>query len=354
MGLRKAALLTLAILALAPSAAQAATTFGSRLLNNPANAGECTDLPAPCTIAALIHPSAPDGDPYAGGAPVDGVITKFRTRIFGEGGAAATITLELAEVSRPNPGDEDVAVARLVVIGPTVTIPASDALETPILEFGARLPVKKGQQLALEGTNMWATYNNSGDQFSYVMSPPLVAGQGPRGSIQATGELLVQADIEPDADGDGFGDETQDACTQDQARQAAPCGPPTDLIKPTLGRISLSPRVFEEGKRTRIRYRLSEDAAVTFRVEKVATGRRVSGRCVKETRRNSARRKCKRFVKLRGAIRDAGEEGSNTLRWRARLRGKKLGNGDYRMTGRAVDNAGNRSAVRTRLFTIVE
>jgi hypothetical protein len=37
-------------------------------------------------------------------------------------------------------------------------------------------------------------------------------------------ELLVNADIEPDADNDGFGDETQDECPQDASRQAPPCG----------------------------------------------------------------------------------------------------------------------------------
>ncbi len=200
-----------ALLAIAP-AADAATTFGSRLNHNPANAGDCTqgDLTGPCTIASFIHPSDPNGDPYSGGAPVDGVITKFRTRIFGEGGAAATITLKLAEVSRPDPNSDDTAVARLVGTGPTVTVPATgDMQETPIREFAAQLPVKKGQHLALEGTNLWATYNTSGDQFSYVYSPPLLAGPA-RTSDIGTGELLVQAVIEPDADGDGLGDETQD------------------------------------------------------------------------------------------------------------------------------------------------
>ncbi len=100
-------------------------------------------------------------------------------------------------------------------------IPPSPASDTPIREFPARVPVSQGNHLALDGTNVHATYDSSGDKFSYVFNPPLVAGQGPRGAATATGELLVQAVIEPDADGDGFGDETQDGCPTQDANQGA-------------------------------------------------------------------------------------------------------------------------------------
>ena len=60
---------------------------------------------------SFIHPSDPDGDPYSGGSPVDGVITKFRVRAFGEGGVATRVTLRVANISRPNPANDDNAVA---------------------------------------------------------------------------------------------------------------------------------------------------------------------------------------------------------------------------------------------------
>ena len=64
-----------ALLAL-PASGMAAETFGSQLTNSP-NYGACSDkdLPAPCSWVSYIHPSAPNGDPYAGGAPNDGVIS---------------------------------------------------------------------------------------------------------------------------------------------------------------------------------------------------------------------------------------------------------------------------------------
>ena len=51
-----------ALLAL-PASGMAADSFGSRLLNEPANAAEC-DTP-PCTYVSYIHPSDPNGDPYS-------------------------------------------------------------------------------------------------------------------------------------------------------------------------------------------------------------------------------------------------------------------------------------------------
>jgi len=306
-----------ALLALTP-VADAATTFGSRLNHDPANAGECTNLLGPCTIAAFIHPSDPDGDPYSGGAPVDGVITKFRTRLIGEAGAAATVTLKLAEVTRPDSQNGNTAVARLAGTGPTVTVPASDAPEVPIREFAAKLPVKKGQQLALEGTNMWATYNSNGDKFSYVYSPTLVAGQGPRGSTEASGELLVQADIEPDVDRDGLGDQTQDP------RVAA------DRVAPKLSKLSLAPASFRAS--SKLGYRLSEAAKLSVRIER--------------------RTKSGRFTRLRGALRDSGEAGKNTMQVKRRLAGRKLAAGRYRLVIKATDAARNTSSAKRIGFTI--
>ena len=60
--LARMALSALAGLLLLPVAAQAATTFGSRLNHQPANSGECESL-GPCTIVSFIHPSEPNGDP---------------------------------------------------------------------------------------------------------------------------------------------------------------------------------------------------------------------------------------------------------------------------------------------------
>ncbi|HLM09665.1 MAG TPA: hypothetical protein VK307_08135 [Thermoleophilaceae bacterium] len=195
-------------------------------------------------------------------------------------------------------------------------------MDTPIREFGARVPVKKGNHLALDGTNVWATVNNSGDKYTYVYSPPLTAGQGPRGSIDTAGELLVQAVMEPDADGDGFGDETQDGCPGNASATGA-C-PVRDRTKPLMSRLRLRDSLFVRG--TRVSYKLSEDARVSFRVQKCA--RPVGKRCA-----------LWRTLK-RGIVKN-GKAGRNSLRLRARLAGRELADGRYKLVPRAVDPAGN-------------
>ena len=106
--------------------------------------------------------------------------------------------------------------------------------------------MKKGDHLAIDGTNVNATYNSSGDKFSYLFAPPLVDGQGARGSTSVTGELLVQAVIEPDADHDGFGDETQDQCPT-QANTQGPCDktPPAHLMAAGRFNVHRQPRAPE-------------------------------------------------------------------------------------------------------------
>jgi hypothetical protein len=296
-----------------PAAADAATNFGSRLNHDPANSGECTSPPAPCTLVSFIQPSPPNGDPYSGGAPVGGVITKFRIRAFGEGGAAATVTFRLANISLPDPNDSDNALATAAGTGPTVTIPAfNGAGDVPIREFPARLRVKKGNHLALDGTNVWATVNNSGSDFTYRFTPPLTQGQGPRGSNEATGELLVAATIEPDADRDGFGDETQDQCPSQKGTHG-PC------VAPKITKVRV------KGKR--IKYRLNQPASMRFKFQ-----RRKSGG--------------KRF-KAVGSFKASGKKGANSHKIPKRIR-RKLGSGQHRVVIVARNAAGQKTTVRKR------
>jgi hypothetical protein len=352
----------LVVLLLIPASGNAATNFGSRLTNEPSNAGKCSAL-GPCTLVSFIHPSDPDGDPYAGGSPVDGVITKFRVRVFGEGGVATRVTLRVANISRPNPGNDDNAVATAAGIGPTVDVPAAPGPDVPIREFPARLSVAKGQHLGLDGPpNLWATVNSSSDSFTYVFAPPLQQGQGARDSNDTAGELLVAATVEPDSDKDGFGDETQDKCPA-QGNGGAACTAP-DRKKPSLARLRVSPSSFRalrtgpsllsQSRGARIRFRLSETATTTFRVQRARTGRRIRGRCRAATRRNKllSRRRCTRYVRVRGSFKHTDGAGPVSLRFTGRVGGKRLRPGRYRLVARATDLAGNKSAAKTKRFRI--
>ncbi|HZO06489.1 MAG TPA: hypothetical protein VFB52_08885 [Solirubrobacterales bacterium] len=335
---RRPTILTLSFLAallLVPVSANAATNFGSRLNHDPANSGECEPL-GTCTLVSFIHPSDPEGDPYAGGAPVDGVITKFRIRAYVLN-EPTQVTFRLADINRPDPNDESTALATAAGTGPTVTLQVNeDLIEAPIQEFPGRLPVKKGQHLAIDGGKyLLATINDSGQEFSYVFSPPLVDGSGARGSLESTGELLVAATIEPDADGDGFGDETQDACPTQGTTQGA-----CDLTKPAVSGLKV-----KDGK---VAYKLSEAATVTLKLEKKAPGRKVGKKCVKPTAKNKAKKACNRWRPVGKAFGGTGKAGANSV---TLPKGKNLAPGTYKLTLTAVDAAGNKTVQATK-FTV--
>jgi hypothetical protein len=286
----------------APAAGMASDTFGSRLLNEPANSSECPS--SPCTLVSYIHPSNPNGDPYSGGAPSDGVITKFRVRAKPyTAGQPVSATLRVADISRQNP---DQATASGLGSGQPVTLVANGEIE----EHSTRVPVKKGNHLALDASNAQLTYNASGSKFTYVFSPLL--GQSPRTSNQPTGELLVQATVEPDRDHDGFGDETQDKCPS-QASTAGEC----DHSAPRVGSIKLGSH--------RLRYRLSEAGKVKGSVQKRRHGHWST---VKSIRAN-------------------GAKGANRVSFH-----KALKAGRYRVRISATDANGNHSRTYAKRFRI--
>ena len=141
--------------------------------------------------------------------------------------------------------------------------------------------------------------------------------------------------IEPDADGDGFGDETQDGCPTQDANQGA-----CDTAGPGIGGIVVGA--------TTVSYQLSEAATLTFRVQRQAKGRRVRGRCRPQTRRNRNRPRCTRLVALRGSFSDDGEAGANVKTLPRRFRPGVLRPGRYRLVITAVDRFGNQTQTTKR------
>jgi hypothetical protein len=314
-----------AMLLLAP-AGNASTSFGSLRTTNDPTQEPCNDpaVAGPCTIVQFSVPTNPNGDQYTGGAPVDGVITKFRIRAFGDGGPA-TITFRLANINQLDPMN---ALATSVATGPTVTVPEQGVDPAPVTEAAARVPVSKGQQLAIDASqNAIATYSSSSDKDSYAFAPFLVDGQAARASNGVFQELLVSADIEPDADHDGFGDETQDQCPSDPTTQG-----PCDKTAPNVTKLRIA-----SGK---ISYSLSEASTVSFKLLKATTGRKVNGKCVRKTKRNRKRRSCTLFKQVGRAFSGPGAAGTNKVSL-PKIHGRKLGAGLYKFVMTATDSHGN-------------
>lgn len=202
-------IVALAVALIAPAAAAAAVTLGQ----SPPTAGtpatmECK-LPPPQPRADLVQITNTTGNPYAVPAG-GGVITSWRT---------STST-----------GSAQMRLRLFTQAGSTVTPQAESDLEslTPTsTSFATRIPVTGGELLGLSimpgATGV--------DCYNYNTAPADVVGVAYAGPIGSSETLLgsqaqllanVSAQLEPDADGDGYGDETQDACPTEATNQG-PC-----------------------------------------------------------------------------------------------------------------------------------
>jgi len=198
------------VVAVAAAPAFAASTVGSRLS---ARADFSTSCRASgCTLSA------------GAAVPSSGVVVRWRLR-------AATGGVARLRVLRPE-GDSLVTVS----VGGLERLSRRHAAGRDVTYvFNARLVVEKGDELALDtghgaaavlhrraGASGVSIFTPSGPDFA-----PMPVGAPLNGA-----ELLLNADVEPDADGDGFGDETQDNCPRIPNDQTSnPC--PSAAVTPT-------------------------------------------------------------------------------------------------------------------------
>jgi Bacterial Ig domain/WD40-like Beta Propeller Repeat len=134
-------------------------------------------------------------------------------------------------------------------------------------------------------------------------------------------------------------------------------GPP-----PAISALKVAPRRWRLGSRqphisrtpvgTRISFKLSKPARVTLTFDRVASGRRVRGRCVASTRSNRTKPRCTRVVDSH-ALRFNGHSGTNTVAFQGRINSTKLKPGDYRLSVGATDATGGRARAQTATFILV-
>lgn len=129
--------------------------------------------------------------------------------------------------------------------------------------------------------------------------------------------------------------------------------PAATVAAPALSKLAVSPARLRAGARASVTYTLSAPATVAFRFERVLAGRRAGARCVAATASNRSAALCSRYVKLAGSLTDAGEQGANTFGFAARLRGRPLAPGRYRLRAVATGAAGSASSARFARLQIV-
>jgi len=194
--------LVLAAIGLASPAA-AAVQFGSN----------CTGIEGEpgFTVLDLAHSS---GEPLPVTAPIGGVITQGKTT-YEEVVPPRPISVTL-QVYRPAGANQ------FTLVGQAPSTPVSPGANA----FATRVPVQAGDHLGFsvqssgEAVGLFCRTFDSGDLVAYTEDPPPLGGSATFGTADEFRAPLA-AVIEPDADNDGYGDESQDGCPQSAAFQTA-------------------------------------------------------------------------------------------------------------------------------------
>ncbi len=193
------------------ASASAATEFGDNCVAN-----RVTSAAVPATLFARTA----IGDPLSLTAPTAGVITRWKLEQSALEAVTIPETLRVLRSTGPN---------TVQVVGE-----ATQTITAGLNSFETRIPVQTGDRLALSGAgeksivfcegaeggpkSLLAVFENTGG----VGSTGVIK---PENEIEQVVRVPISAIIEPDADGDGYGDETQDQCPTDASTQG-PCPAP--------------------------------------------------------------------------------------------------------------------------------
>jgi hypothetical protein len=189
------------VLGLWPASAHAAVTVGSSLSGQ-------SNLGISCGAGSTFYQATLPAGTLA--VPLDGVVTRWRMKYQGAPPAFESPRLR---VLRPRGGGQWLGAGTSAHFA----FPIHGGPNDPPLEIPTRLPVRAGDQVGVDfgfsGLGMLAFHNGSAGSDPSGFSPPIRDGQemGPNCGSFPGAELLMNADVEPDADRDGVGDETQDA-----------------------------------------------------------------------------------------------------------------------------------------------
>jgi hypothetical protein len=151
--------------------------------------------------------SAPTGLPVS--APSSGVITKARFNVAVGSVVAPTYLKAVRATGNPN---------QFTVVAQSEIVTVTGGLRS----YDVRVPVAAGDLLGLHGSfgTMRCPTISAQDTVASIpgnSQPGTTATYTPQTNLA----LPVVATVEPDLDGDGYGDITQDGCPQSASRQAA-------------------------------------------------------------------------------------------------------------------------------------
>lgn len=120
---------------------------------------------------------------------------------------------------------------------------------------------------------------------------------------------------------------------------------------PWITSLKVSPRTLS--KKSKISFKLTESATVTFVVQKSQSGRLVGSSCKKRTRSNKSKKKCTRWVSASKKFTAKGKAGkTNKLKFTGKVKRVKIPKGSYRLYALAKDSAKQLSPSATAKFKV--
>ncbi len=270
------------------TAACSGSLFGSALQ------GERSTPPAACLPSCLYVQTALGGVSTAASSP--GVIVRWRV-LNGSSGAYRI------HVMTDNPGGSGGAFHAYHLLSTSetgnVTAP-TDAAFSKISSFPTRMTIPAGAYVGLTvpGSTVPGFQSSVGGQAKYSRTEAPSSGVTGVVGESHNGAILYDADIEPDVDGDGYGDLTQDSCPISASVHEGPCPavvaagggaaagagkapiaskPANPAQLPTIGSLAVKPKSFHakplgkvtagSGWGTKVVLSLSSAATVTLAIE---------------------------------------------------------------------------------------
>ena len=189
---------------------------------------------SPCSY--VNHQSTNPAMPFVASSP--GVITRWRIRAgccTENQTEARTLTLKTFKQGSWEATFPQYAFIVPANTGDSFVIPAGNQLPSdPPLELPTRLPIDAGERIGVVADypigiaaynsvpNVTSTVVTNGTYYPPGQTPPAAEAYGAKYDGIA---LAINAEVEPDADGDEYGDETQDCSPADPARHGD-CTPP--------------------------------------------------------------------------------------------------------------------------------
>lgn len=327
--------LVIGVLAVAPGTTNAVVTIGAAQTGtptaSPANCNVATnEVPVSCTllIGTIVDPA--EAAPGGQFSPINGVITRWRVAVGA--GTTTSMTLTPRVLGFTN-------IFTALRSGPPQSIPASGGA----FSFETHLPVEKNELFAMDSIANGPVgagpivVANIATNANYTAKSPAIPDGGtfPIGLVAGPPtktKLMINADIEPDVDGDKFGDETQDLCPS-RADVQATCPPPVVTVpKFSKGDFSFTSDI--AGKATTTLF-------------KVGNGRKLGKKC--KSKRKSGK-KCKTYTKF-AQWKDDVIPGANKIDYAYKVGGKSLKPGKYRATI-VITSAQNTVTTKTVDFSI--